>query len=143
MNTSYDISVVIEQVEAKQEITSVRKVEDYGLIFTGFVSYYSYNGCQGCRDDQIMANGSVFDESNYTLAFNDLPLNTLVEVVNMDNGKKVIAKITDRGGFNATGREMAGVPENGLERLADLSLGLCEAIECKTDNSLIEIRELL
>jgi rare lipoprotein A len=93
----------------------------------GKVSYYSKTGCLGCSDNQQMANGQIFDENKYTIAYNKLPLNTIVTVKNITTGKSVNALVTDRGGFEK------------YNRIADLSLATCKAIDCKTDLSIIEI----
>lgn len=93
----------------------------------GKVSYYSKSGCLGCNENQIMANGKQFDETKFTIAYNKLPLNTIVKVTNLNNGKSVNAIVSDRGGFEKYGR------------IADLSLATCKAIDCETDKSIIEI----
>ncbi len=94
---------------------------------SGKASYYSVAGCLGCRSDLKMANGEVFDDTKYTLAHNQIPLNTMVEVINKRNGKKAVAKVTDRGGFNK------------YNRIADLSLALAQAIDLKTDVDILTI----
>lgn len=98
--------------------------------FIGKASYYSKDGCVGCNANQIMANGEVFNENDYTLAFNKLPLNTLVRVTNTETGIRAIARVTDRGGFEKYGR------------IADLSKALAEEIELETDQTVIRIEEL-
>jgi hypothetical protein len=95
-------------------------------VSTGKVSYYSHDGCIGCSPNQTMANGQPFDENAMTLAHNGIPLNTMVEVKNLDNGKTITAKVTDRGGFNR------------YNRVADLSKGLYLALGAKTDVSNIQ-----
>jgi len=99
------------------------------VVIEGIASYYSDAGCVGCRDDRIMANGEVFDESAMTLAMNDLPLDTSVLVINSSTGESRRARVTDTGGFSTLGR------------IADLSLGLKEAINC-TDLCEVHIRPL-
>lgn len=54
------------------------------------------------------SSGEVFDMYQATAAHRNLPLPTYAEVKNLDNGKKVIVKINDRGPFHS-------------ERLIDLS----------------------
>lgn len=95
----------------------------------GQASYYSEDGCVGCREDRLMANGERFNEDAMTLAFNWLPLNTQVRVVNLRTGESRLAIITDTGGFNELGR------------IADLSKGLKEAIGC-TDLCEVAVREI-
>ncbi|MGL1892326.1 MAG: septal ring lytic transglycosylase RlpA family protein [Spirochaetaceae bacterium] len=45
------------------------------------------------------ANGEIFDTNVLTAAHKTLPFNTVVEVTNLDNGKKVKVRINDRGPF--------------------------------------------
>lgn len=60
----------------------------------GIASYYGtkYNG-------HTTANGEVFNMYSLTAANNELPFNTIVRVININNGKKVILRINDRGPF--------------------------------------------
>lgn len=97
--------------------------------WTGKVSFYSKDGCLGCNKLQITASGEVFDEMANTLAFNKLPLNTKVLVTNLDTGVSQVAKVNDRGGFEK------------YNRIADLSKGLFEKLEAKTDVSNIKIEK--
>jgi rare lipoprotein A len=67
-----------------------------GAIETGVASWYGepYNGRRA-------ANGEVYDMEQLTAAHRTLPFNTWVEVNNLDNGKQVDVRITDRGPFVA------------------------------------------
>jgi rare lipoprotein A len=56
------------------------------------------------------SSGEVFDMHKATAAHRSLPLPTYAEVTNLDNGRKVVVKINDRGPFKDT-------------RLIDLSYG--------------------
>lgn len=105
------------------------------VLKSGKVSYYTLDGCLGCREDRLTASGEVLDDEKFTLAIpaewrKDLPMGTMVEVVNTHTGKSVIAKINDTGGFLK------------YDRIADLSLATCKAIDCKTDSTIIEIKEV-
>jgi peptidoglycan lytic transglycosylase len=64
---------------------------------------------------QRTANGEVFDQEGMTAAHPTLPLNSLVQVTNLDNGREVIVRVTDRGPFVG-------------ERLIDLSHGAAVAL---------------
>jgi rare lipoprotein A (peptidoglycan hydrolase) len=98
--------------------------------WTGKASYYTLNGCVGCRQDRLMANGERLDDSKLTVAFNRLPLNSMVKITNLDNGKSVTAKVTDTGGFERHGR------------IIDTSLAVKNAIDLKTDQSSIKVEAL-
>jgi rare lipoprotein A len=45
------------------------------------------------------ANGERFNQDDLTAAHKTLPFNTLVRVVNVDNGKSVVVRINDRGPY--------------------------------------------
>src|SRR5688572_6126972 len=45
------------------------------------------------------ANGEVFDMNAVSAAHTTLPLPSLVEVTNLDNGKKLVVRVNDRGPF--------------------------------------------
>ncbi len=63
-------------------------------VLTGISSYYGedFHG-------KYTANGEVFDMYGLTAAHKTLPLNTIVRVTNLDNGKSVILRINDRGPY--------------------------------------------
>lgn len=82
-----------------------------GYSEEGFASFY-HNKFEGRKT----ANGEIFDQSKLTAAHKELPFNTLVEVTNKNNMKKVIVRINDRGPFI-----------NG--RIIDLSRSAAEEIE--------------
>ena len=45
------------------------------------------------------SNGEIYNMYDYTAAHKTLPMNTMVRVTNLDNGKDVIIRINDRGPF--------------------------------------------
>ncbi len=59
-----------------------------------YASYYAeaFHG-------KTTANGEIFDMYAYTAAHKTLPFGTILEVTNLENGKKVIVRINDRGPF--------------------------------------------
>jgi rare lipoprotein A len=65
-----------------------------GYSETGMASWYGpqFHG-------QRAANGEVFDQDALTAAHPTLPLNSLVQVTNLENGREVMVRITDRGPF--------------------------------------------
>jgi rare lipoprotein A len=48
---------------------------------------------------KITANGEIYDMHKLTAAHQTLPFHTIVEVENLENGKKVLVRINDRGPF--------------------------------------------
>ena len=77
--------------------TSLPKGElalDLGIKDRGVASWYGkqFHG-------KLAANGEVFDVTAYTAAHRKLPLGSIVRVLNLDNGKSVHVRITDRGPY--------------------------------------------
>lgn len=63
-------------------------------VMTGISSFYGeeFHG-------KLTANGEVFDMYGLTAAHKTLPLNTIVRVTNLENGKSLILRINDRGPY--------------------------------------------
>ena len=61
-----------------------------------------YGGDDGF-EGKPTASGEIYDSSQLTAAHRELPLGTVVEVTNVDNGQSVRVRINDRGPF-ARGR---------------------------------------
>lgn len=98
--------------------------------WVGKVSHYSRFGCLGCSPTLTMANGKPLNDDELTIAFNYLPLGSRVKLTNLDNGKTIVADVTDTGGFTSLGR------------IADLTPKVASALASKTDISNILIEEL-
>ncbi len=65
-----------------------------GQQFVGMCSYYAtqFHG-------RKTANGEIYNMQALTAAHRTLPFNTIIEVENLSNGKKVRARVNDRGPF--------------------------------------------
>lgn len=61
---------------------------------TGEASWYG-PGFHG----KLTANGETFDKNDMTAAHTTLPLNSIVRVTNLNNGRSVIVRLNDRGPF--------------------------------------------
>ncbi len=81
-----------------------------GQVLTGYCSYYGkkFNG-------RKTANGEIFDMYKMTAAHRALPFNTILEVENMTNHKKIRVRVNDRGPFKKG-------------RILDLSYGAAKKI---------------
>ena len=68
--------------------------EESGEVFSGEASYYGpkFHG-------RKTANGEIFDMYKKSAAHRTLPFNTILEVTNLDNQKRVIVRVNDRGPF--------------------------------------------
>ncbi|MEE8188074.1 MAG: septal ring lytic transglycosylase RlpA family protein [Kiloniellales bacterium] len=67
---------------------------DYGYKETGIASWYG-PGFHG----RSTANGETYDENGLTAAHRTLPLPTMVQVTNLENGRSIKLRINDRGPF--------------------------------------------
>ena len=65
-----------------------------GTILSGVASYYGpdFHG-------KLTANGEVYDMYGLTAAHRTLPLNTVIRVTNLANGRHLIVRINDRGPY--------------------------------------------
>ncbi len=65
-----------------------------GQQFVGMCSYYAtqFHG-------RKTANGEIYNMQALTAAHRTLPFNTIIEVENLSNGKKVRVRVNDRGPF--------------------------------------------
>ncbi|MDX9800888.1 MAG: septal ring lytic transglycosylase RlpA family protein [Spirochaetia bacterium] len=88
---------------------------------SGYASWYG-----GKFHGRKTANGEVFDTYKYTAAHKTLPFDTVLKVINLDNGKSTIVRINDRGPFIenriidlsfAAAREI-GMIESGVARVS-------------------------
>ena len=58
-------------------------------------SWYSVKTNRGTAT----ASGEIFSDTKITAAHKTLPLGTIVQITNLDNGKSVLARINDRGPY--------------------------------------------
>ncbi|WP_281951071.1 septal ring lytic transglycosylase RlpA family protein [Nitrosophilus kaiyonis] len=65
-----------------------------GTIYRGIASWYGPN-FHGKRT----SNGEYYNMYDFTAAHKTLPMNTMVKVTNLRNGKSVVVRINDRGPF--------------------------------------------
>jgi len=66
-----------------------------GYLEIGIASWYGkqFHG-------RVTSNGEVFDMYRLSAAHKALPLPTVVQITNLDNGQKVVVRINDRGPFH-------------------------------------------
>lgn len=131
-----------QQTPARHQVTEVRKAESQifhartpGICRAQAHSYYinqkrlwaentyperQYFGLASWYGHQFhgkkTANGETYNMHAPTAAHKTLPMNSLVEVTNLNNGKRTIVRINDRGPFVD-------------KRIIDLSLGAARAID--------------
>jgi rare lipoprotein A len=88
--TKKDVKITPEPVKTDEEWLNTSE----GLVQTGIASWYG-SDFHGKRT----ANGEIYDMDKLTAAHKYLPFHTLVEVENLENNKKVLVRINDRGPF--------------------------------------------
>jgi rare lipoprotein A len=90
----------VYKIGTPYEIAGVwyRPAEDFAYDETGIASWYGedFHG-------KYTANGEVFDLNALTAAHRTLPMPTVVQVTNLDNGRSIALRVNDRGPF-ARGR---------------------------------------
>jgi rare lipoprotein A len=69
-----------------------REQPDYDV--TGLASWYG-----DAFNQKPTANGEIFDMGAVSAAHTTLPLPSMVEVTNLDNGRKLMVRVNDRGPF--------------------------------------------
>ena len=77
------------------------------------------------------ANGEVFDQNTMTAAHTTLPIPSIAEVTNLENGRQVVVRINDRGPFvddrlidlSRAAADQLGYRANGLARVRVRYLG--------------------
>ena len=80
-------------------------------VETGMASWYGppYHNRRG-------ANGEIYNQNAMTAAHRTLPLNSVIRVTNLSNGRAAVVRITDRGPFVE-------------DRIVDLSLAAAKAVD--------------
>jgi len=95
-------------------------VEDYDYEEVGIASWYGSE-----FDGRRTANGEVFDKDKVSAAHRTLPMPSVVEVTNLENGRTLVVRVNDRGPF-ARGRiidmseraaELLGFAEQGTAQV--------------------------
>ena len=67
---------------------------DYDYDVTGTASWYGE-----AFDGQLTANGEIFDLNQLTAAHKTLPLPSVVQVTNLQNGRSIELRVNDRGPY--------------------------------------------
>ena len=106
----------------------------FGKAYTELESaeHFSEEGMASWYGEQfhgnVTASGEVYDMNKISLAHKTLPLGTWVEVTNLENNRKIIARVNDRGPF-------------AKERIADLSFAAArKLLMLKNGTAKIRIR---
>lgn len=90
-------------------------------VQTGLASYYG----PGFHGEQT-ASGEIFDQREMVAAHRRLPLGTIVRVTNLENGRRVVLRVIDRGPYGKNHRKgtIIDVSKGAARRLDFLREGL-------------------
>ena len=88
---------------------------------TGLASYYG----PGFHGEQT-ASGEIFNQNEMVAAHRTLPLGTVVRVTNLENGRRVVLRVIDRGPYGKNYRKgtIIDVSKGAARRLRFISDGL-------------------
>ena len=75
----------------------------------------------GVFHGRLTASGERFDKNKFTCASNYYKIGTILEVTNIANGKSVVVKVNDRGGFKGMKLDLS---EGAFKRIANLKQGI-------------------
>jgi rare lipoprotein A len=75
----------------------------------------------GIFHGRLTASGEKFDKNKFTCASNYYKIGTMLEVTNVANGKSVVVKVNDRGGFKGMKLDLS---EGAFKRIANLKQGV-------------------
>ena len=104
-------------------------IEKLNTVASNTVRKFSQTGMASWYGRQFhgrkTASGETFDMNALTAAHRSLPLNCYIRVTNKDNGKSVVVRVTDTGGFGKYGRTL-DLSKGAFSRIANLSNGLAK-----------------
>jgi rare lipoprotein A len=88
---------------------------------TGLASYYG----PGFHGEET-ASGEIFDQNEMVAAHRSLPLGTVVRVTNLENGRRVVLRVIDRGPYGKNSRKgtIIDVSKGAARRLRFIRDGL-------------------
>lgn len=97
-----DRPTVGDQALGKYKIGSPYKIDGVWYVPADQPDYDEVGMASWYGDDfhnKLTANGEMFDMNAYSAAHKTLPMPSVVEVTNLDNGKKMLVRLNDRGPF--------------------------------------------
>lgn len=81
-----------------------------------FATFYG-----GVFHGRTTASGEKFDKNKFTCASNHYKMGTMLEVTNVLNGRSVVVKVNDTGGFKGKKIDLS---EGAFKKIADLKQGV-------------------
>lgn len=80
---------------------------------------------------RITKSGERYDMHKLTAASNSLPMGTIVEVTNLENGKSVIVKINDTGSFTKKYKRLIDLSHEAAVQLNYRDKGITKVNVCR------------
>ena len=77
-------------------------------------------------DGRVAADRSIFRQSALTCASNVHKMGSILRVTNKENGKSVIVKVTDTGGFKSP--RIVDLSKSAFSKIASLSRGVVSVL---------------
>jgi rare lipoprotein A len=115
------------------EYTPIARAD--GFVQTGVASWYGdkFHG-------RKTSNGEVYNMFDMTAAHKTLPMNTWVSVQNLENDRKIVVRINDRGPFvtgrvidlSYTGAKEIGIADPGTAKVKVTALGEATSYSAET-----------
>lgn len=99
-------------------VLAFASVAHAGVSGTGKASWYG-----GKFHGRTTASGAVFNKYEMTTASNIHRMGTRLRVTNLANGKSVVVKVTDTGGFGKYGRVL-DLSQGAFQKIANLGSGV-------------------
>jgi rare lipoprotein A len=102
----------------------IPSAEGYNEV--GIASWYG-----GKFHGRLTSNGEIYNMYSMTAAHKTLPMNTMLLIKNLDNGKQTVVRINDRGPFvqgrivdlSLKAAEAIGIDNKGIARVQAIALG--------------------
>jgi rare lipoprotein A len=98
-----------------------QRAAERGRVQVGLASFYG-PGFQG----EETASGEIFDQREMVAAHRSLPLGSVVRVTNLENGRRVVLRVIDRGPYGRNYRKgtIIDVSRGAARRLGFVTDGL-------------------
>ena len=112
---------VLLSVMALSAVSARPVAAPYQRSQTGLASYYG----PGFHGEET-ASGEIFDQNEMVAAHRTLPLGTVVRVTNLENGRRVVLRVIDRGPYGKNYRKgtIIDVSKGAARRLRFIRDGL-------------------
>lgn len=110
------VLLFVRSKENSESSSNTRSTPTGPVLDTGVASWYGPG-----FDGKLTASGEVFAQEGLSAAHRTLKLGTVVDVINLDNGRTVRLRVNDRGPFT---KNSAGQ----FARVIDLSKGAARVL---------------